>query len=58
MAKWILTGYIDFLFIVTDSNDIRDELLDQPFKISDAKLKVIAQYLSDNTVLKNREEGD
>ena len=34
------------------------EFLDQPFKISDAKLKVIAQYLSDNTVLKNREEGD
>ena len=34
------------------------EFLDQPFKISDDKLKVIAQYLSDNTVLKNREEGD
>ena len=34
------------------------EFLDKPFKISDAKLKVIAQYLSDNTVLKNREEGD
>ena len=34
------------------------EYLNQPFKISDDKLKVIAQYLSDNTVLKNREEGD
>ena len=34
------------------------EFLNQPFKISDDKLKVIAQYLSDNTVLKNREEGD
>jgi hypothetical protein len=27
-------------------------------KISDEKLKVISQYLSDNTVLRNREEGD
>ena len=35
-----------------------DELMTQPFKISDDKLKFIAQYLSDNTVLKNREEGD
>ena len=30
----------------------------QPFKISDEKLKVISQYLSDNSVLRNREEGD
>lgn len=34
------------------------EALNQPFKISDDKLKFIAQYLSDKTVLKNREEGD
>ena len=32
--------------------------LEQPFKISDDKLKFIAQYLSDKTVLKNREDGD
>ena len=31
MAKWILTGFIDFLFVVTDSDEIRDELLDMPF---------------------------
>ena len=37
--------------------DITDTL-NKPFKISDEKLKVIAQYLSDNTVLKNREDGD
>ena len=30
----------------------------QPFKISDDNLKVIAQYLSDKTVLKNKEDGD
>lgn len=30
----------------------------QPFKISEEKLKVISQYLSDNSVLRNREEGD
>ena len=35
-----------------------ESALEQPFKISDDKLKFIAQYLSDNTVLKNREEGD
>ena len=35
-----------------------DDCLNQPFKISDDKLKVISQYLSDNTVLRNREEGD
>ena len=34
------------------------DTLEKPFKISDEKLKFIAQYLSDNTVLKNREEGD
>ncbi|MBQ6099807.1 MAG: 4Fe-4S binding protein [Methanobrevibacter sp.] len=34
------------------------EFLEQPFKISDDKLKVIAQYLSDKTVLKNFEDGD
>ena len=32
--------------------------LEQPFKISDDKLKFIAQYLSEKTVLKNREDGD
>ena len=37
--------------------DVSD-LIEQPFKISDDKLKFIAQYLSDNTVLKNREDGD
>ena len=34
------------------------QFLNQPFKISEDKLNVIAQYLSDNTVLRNREEGD
>lgn len=34
------------------------EALNHPFKIPDDKLKFIAQYLSDKTVLKNREEGD
>ena len=34
------------------------EMLDKPFKISDDKLKFIAQYLSDNSVLRNREDGD
>ncbi|MCQ2970184.1 membrane-bound hydrogenase subunit ehbL [Methanobrevibacter gottschalkii] len=34
------------------------EFLEQPFKISDDKLKIIAQYLSDKTVLKNKEDGD
>ena len=32
--------------------------IEQPFKISDDKLKFIAQYLSDKTVLKNQEDGD
>ena len=34
------------------------EFLEQPFKISDDKIKVIAQYLSDKTVLRNKEDGD
>ena len=34
------------------------EAIDQPFKISDEKLKFIAQYLSDRSVLRNREDGD
>ena len=34
------------------------EFIEQPFKISDDKLKFIAQYLSDSTILKNKEEGD
>ena len=34
------------------------EFIEQPFKISDDKLKFISQYLSDKTVLKNNEEGD
>ena len=37
--------------------DISD-MLNKPFKISDDKLKFIAQYLSDNSVLRNREDGD
>ena len=32
------------------------ELIHQPVKISDDKLKVISQYLSDKTILKNRED--
>lgn len=32
------------------------ECLNQPLKISDEKLKFISQYLSDKTVLKNRED--
>ena len=32
--------------------------MNEPFKISDDKLKFIAQYVSDKTVLKNREDGD
>lgn len=35
-----------------------DKYLTQPFKISEDKLKVISQYLSDKTVLRNKEEGD
>ena len=34
------------------------QYLNQPFKISDDKLKFIAQYLSDKTVLKNKEDGE
>lgn len=34
------------------------EFLEQPFKISEDKLKVISQYLSDKTVLKNKGDGD
>ena len=32
--------------------------MDQPFKIPEDRLKFIAQYLSDRTVLKNQEDGD
>ena len=32
--------------------------IEQSFKISDDNLKIIAQYLSDKTVLKNKEDGD
>lgn len=32
------------------------ECLNQPLKISDEKLKFISQYLSDKTILKNRED--
>ena len=35
-----------------------NELITQPVKISEDKLKVIATYLSDKTVLKNREDGE
>ena len=35
-----------------------DELMTQPFKISEDKLKVISTYLSDKTILKNREGGE
>ena len=35
-----------------------DELMTQPFKISEDKLKVISTYLSDKTVLKNSEDGE
>ena len=34
------------------------EFIEQPFKISEDKLKVISQYLSDKTVLKNKGDGD
>ena len=34
------------------------ELMAQPFKISEDKLKVISAYLSDKTVIKNREDGE
>ena len=34
------------------------EFINEPFKISEDKLKVISAYLSDKTVLKNREEGE
>ena len=37
--------------------DIAEEL-SKPFKISDDKLKYIAQYLTDKTVLKNKYDGD
>ena len=29
--KWIRTGYIDFMFVVCDDDNVRDELLDMPF---------------------------
>lgn len=29
--RWIRTGYVDFMFVVTDNDEIRDELLDMPF---------------------------
>ena len=35
-----------------------NELITQPFKISDDKLKVISAYLSDKTVIKSREDGE
>ena len=34
------------------------EFIEQPFKISEDKLKVISQYLSDKTVLKNKGDCD
>jgi len=34
------------------------DFINEPFKISEDKLKVISAYLSDKTVLKNREEGE
>ena len=34
------------------------ELINQPVKISEDKLKVISAYLSDKTVLKNTEDGE
>ncbi|MBE6505498.1 MAG: 4Fe-4S binding protein [Methanobrevibacter sp.] len=35
-----------------------NELIEQPFKISEDKLKVISTYLSDKTVLKHSEDGE
>ena len=35
-----------------------NELIEQPFKISEDKLKVISAYLSDKTVLRNKEDGE
>ena len=35
-----------------------NELIEQPFKISEDKLKVISTYLSDKTVLKHKEDGE
>ena len=35
-----------------------NELIEQPFKISEDKLKVISAYLSDKTVLKHSEDGE
>ena len=32
--------------------------INEPFKISDDKLKFIAQYISDRTVLENKKDGD
>ena len=29
--RWIMTGYIDFMFVVCDNDEIRDDLLDIPF---------------------------
>ena len=37
--------------------DIASEI-SKPFKISDDKLKFIAQYLTDKTVIENKEDGD
>ena len=34
------------------------DFINEPFKISEDKLKVISAYLSDKTVLKNREDGE
>ena len=30
-ARWIRTGYIDFMFVVCDNDAVRDDLLDIPF---------------------------
>ena len=35
-----------------------EDKITEPFKVSDEKLKFIAQYLADKTVLKNKEDGD
>ena len=45
-------------------NNVGNQIVDvskyinQPVKISEDKLKVISKYLSDKTILKNRQDGD
>ena len=55
-VKWYIERGQDLN--ISDSETDNIAIYAYKFKISEDKLNVIAQYLSDNTVLRNREEGD